>query len=278
MNDWNYGDAYKRFPIEKGIAVFSDGSKLKVHDIFNHLPSYMLDADLVFVDPPWNQTNISTFYTKANKELEFDFTSFYKRLFVCIRQIDPKICYIEIGKEYLSIFIEELKKIYKYVTFYNSTYYHNKENKCYVIRGANKFKKPSLDGLDEEDIIKWICKNEEYNCIADLCMGRGLVAVNAYQSRKKFVGTELNHKRLSVALESLNNLGAKYEVVNQPENSIKKLREKNGFTQMQLAEMIGINLRQYQRYEKKGKFDTINFRSGILLAKVLKINPMDLLD
>ena len=39
--------------------------------------------------------------------------------------------------------------------------------------------------------------------IGDLCMGRGLVGVNAYKNGKRFVGTELNHKRLAVLLERI---------------------------------------------------------------------------
>jgi hypothetical protein len=66
--------------------------------------------------------------------------------------------------------------------------------------------------MDEEDIIEWICKNEEYNCIGDLCIGRGLVGINAYKNSKKFVGTELNKKRLSVLLERIIQIGGTYEI------------------------------------------------------------------
>ena len=47
-------------------------------------------------------------------------------------------------------------------------------------------------------------------CIADLCTGRGLTTVAAYMLGKKFVGTELNKRRLAVAIERVNNLGGKY--------------------------------------------------------------------
>lgn len=102
--------------------------------------------------------------------------------------------------------------------FYNSTYYHNKNNLCYVVRGFQKRKKLLLDGMDEEDIIQWICENEEYRCIADLCMGRGLVAVNAAKNGKMFVGTEMNHKRLSVALERLASFENKYKISDNMED------------------------------------------------------------
>lgn len=204
---WNYGDAYKRHPIsDNQLAVFDNGSMVKVHNIFDPPPEFMLEADLIFVDPPWNLGNLNTFYTKADRTDYHDsFTVFYKRLFECIAQIGPATCYIEVGKEYLSEFIQEMKYLFKHTTFYNSTYYHKKENMCYVIRGSAKRKKLPLDYMDEEDIIAWICENEEFGCIGDLCMGRGLVGLYAHKNGKRFVGTELNHRRLSILLEKIPN-------------------------------------------------------------------------
>lgn len=217
MANWNYGDAYKRHPInENQLAVFADGSTLKVHDIFNPLPKFMLQADLLFVDPPWNLGNLKTFYTKADLESgDADFTCFYKRLFECIKEINPKICYVEVGKEHLAEFIFEMKKLYPAVTFYNSTYFHKKNNFCYVVRGAEKRVKLPLDGLDEEDIIAWVCKNEEYKCVGDLCIGQGLVAVNAAKNGRCFMGTELNRKRLSVTIERITSIGLDYRIVEE---------------------------------------------------------------
>lgn len=218
---WDYGDAYKRYPIDTGTAVFENGSMLKCHDIFNPLPDFMCQADLIFVDAPWNKGNLRTFYTKAEVEPpETDYSIFYKRLFECIKEINPKTAYCEIGKEYLADFIIEMRKLYKNVTFYNSTYYHNKNNLCYVVRGSVKRKKLPIDGMDEEDIIEWMCANEDYTCVGDLCMGRGLVAVNVAKNGKMFVGTELNHKRLSVALERLCGTGLEYEVENEQNKGI----------------------------------------------------------
>ena len=142
------------------------GSTFTLSLIHISLPEFMKKADLIFVDPPWNLSNINTFYTKANRRDYLDnFEMFYKRLFDCIKEINPRTCYVEIGKQYLADFIIEMRKLYKYVTFYNSTYYRDNNRLCYVIRGSNNAKKPSLDGMDEEDIIKWVCKNEDYSCI-----------------------------------------------------------------------------------------------------------------
>lgn len=213
MPEWNYGDAYLRHPIGEGMAVFDDGSMVKAHNIFDPLPEFMLAADLIFVDPPWNLGNLNSFYTKAARaDKQTSFEVFYRRLFECIAEIMPASCYVEVGKEYLAEFIQEMKQLYKSVTFYNNTYYRKKDHLCYVVRGGAKRKKLPLDYMDEADVIAWICEHEDYSCIGDPCMGRGLVGLYAHRNGKRFVGTELNHKRLSVLLERLAESGLNYNL------------------------------------------------------------------
>ena len=138
-------------------------------------------------------------------DLCFSFDEFYHRLFECIAEINPRVCYLEIGKEYLGEYMIELKKLYKHVTLYNSTYYHRKDSLCYVVQGSQKRKNWHYDGMDEEDIISAVAENED-GCFGDLCMGTGLVAQAAARNGKSFVGTELNPKRLAVCLERLDKI------------------------------------------------------------------------
>ena len=201
MAEWNYGDAYKEYPLTDDPYIFDDGSIVQVHDIFKQLPKFMYDADVMFIDPPWNKGNMTSFYTKAGMINDNGYEAFCNRIFECIGEIHPRICFVEIGKEYLADFIIRMRKLYKYVTFYNSTYYKKKDCLCYIVQGSNKRQNHHLDGMDEEDIIKWITENINYTCIGDLCMGRGLVAYYSSLQNKNFVGTELNTKRLSVAVK-----------------------------------------------------------------------------
>lgn len=214
MVEWNYGDAYKRYHLETGKEIrFKDGSRLMVNDILDGIPHFMLDTDVIFTDSPWNIGNLKSFYTKADMEYPaiLNFEEFYHALFNAIGDIRPRVCYLEIGKEYLADYIVNMRRIYKSVTFFNSTYYHKHQNLCYIVRGATRRRKLQYDGMDEEDIISAVAKDEEYGTIGDLCMGRGLVACAAVRNGRRFVGTELNHKRLAVCVERVHNLGLELE-------------------------------------------------------------------
>ena len=203
-SNWEYKGIYKNYNME-GIIELPNQSKVAVCDWIQKMPDFMLEADTLFIDPPWNIGNVNTFYTKADKpHVGFDFRVFTKFLWDRIIQISPAHLFIEMGKEHLGIYLEKCQKNYKYVTFYNSTYYHKRENKCYVIHATNTAKNrryKELEDMDEHDIIKWLCANHKYACIGDLCMGRGLVGQYAYLNGKKFVGTELNPKRLAVLVD-----------------------------------------------------------------------------
>jgi len=43
-------------------------------------------------------------------------------------------------------------------------------------------------------------------------MGRGLVGINAHANGKRFVGTELNHRRLSVLVKKISESGMNYHL------------------------------------------------------------------
>lgn len=209
---WEYGGFYKNYDMS-GIIDLPNQSVVCVCDWLQRLPEFMTSADTLFIDPPWNIGNANSFYFKAGKNhLDIDFVAFTETLFKRIDEIEPCTLFIEMGKEYLDRYISKCRDRFRYVAFYNSTYYHSQKNKCYIIHATdtNKLKRyKTLEDMDEEDIIKWICAHHPYTCIGDLCMGRGLVGKHAYLNGKRFVGTELNPKRLAVLVDFIRKHEAK---------------------------------------------------------------------
>lgn len=210
-NKWLYGDSWEKFPIEHGqVWGLPDVSRVAVHNIFDPLPSWMC-ADLVFVDPPWNLGNLNTFYTKAERsDYQNSFAAFADVLFQRIADIGANTAYIEIGNQNVDNWQERLSVMFPRVQRWPVTYYG--KHPTNLLRGSHIAPTGAdYTGIDEARCIELIAADENYQVIADPCMGRGLVGLAAYRAGKPFVGTELNKRRLAVLLDKLAQAGARVE-------------------------------------------------------------------
>ena len=214
---WLYGDAWEKFPIEPGeVWGLANGSRVAVHNLFDPLPGFMR-ADLVFVDPPWNLSNINGFYTKAERVDHLtSFNDFADVLFERIGEMAPRTVYIEIGKQNANDFYERLSALYPHRQRWPVTYY--RKHPTWIIRGSRSGALGyDFTGMDEAKCIEVIAQMETYSMIGDVCMGRGLVGLAAYKAGKPFVGTELNKRRLACLLDRLAGLGAEVMRFDEPE-------------------------------------------------------------
>ena len=214
MAKFNYGDAHHRFPIEEKPWALEDGKGiLQVHDIYNPLPDFMREADMVITDLPYNQAMATGYYTKAELEKpNKSFEEFYKRLFSQIDKISPDILFVQIGKQNIKKIEAEIRMRYEFVEVFN-VFYH-KTNPCFFVRASRTgYSEYNYEGLDEMDVIELACANEDYEVVADPLMGQGAVAVSAYKADKAFLGTELNKNRLAVTLEKVAEIGGKWKEV-----------------------------------------------------------------
>ena len=200
---YDHHDLYKKYDMTGEIHIGT--GIVQVYDIFNPLPKFMLDADIIFTDPPYNKSALSSYYTKADlKEKPDSFESFFYRLIECLDLINAKYVILEVGCAQEKMYLDVLRSLYKNVMSFDSFYY--KKSPCKIIV-ASKHNIPdvfkNIPTIDEEKVIDYICKNVDFECIADLCMGKGLVGFYANKYGKRFVGTELNKKRLAVLLERI---------------------------------------------------------------------------
>lgn len=198
---WKYGNSWEKYPIrenEEWVHQVS-GSVLKVWDLFDGLPDFMTEADMIYTDPPWNTGNIRGFYTKANLGTTKTFVDFTEILFNHIQQINAPVCYLEIGKQNVYIFKECLNQIYPSTQIWPVTYY--RKNPSFLIRGGIVDTTFDFTDMDDMDTPLAAMKNERFSCVADLCMGRGLTATTAIELGKRIVGTELNPRRLACTID-----------------------------------------------------------------------------
>lgn len=200
--NFNYGNFHLVHNMSGEIQIGT--GLVKVHSIFSGVPDFMKEADCMFIDPPCNKGNLKSFYTKAEKQLEDSYEAFNTALFETINQINPKRVFIEVFKSNKEIIENYLNIRFEKVSTTQSYYYHDKAKVCWIVQASNDGIIYNIPYLDEQYVIEHICNEIDFNCIADPCMGRGLVGFYANKYNKKFVGTELNEKRLAVLIERIN--------------------------------------------------------------------------
>lgn len=198
---WNYHDVYKQYNMDGDIHIGT--GIVRVHDIFDPIPAFMKDADVLFSDPPCSFGNLKSFYTKAEiEERTSQYFAFQKRFFAVVDEISPKLVFIEVFKANKEAFIAELGIRYKNLKVFDSMYYKKPSNHCWIVMASNEpLPDIDLNGIDEEYAIERICERIPFDCIADPCMGKGLVGFYANKYGKRFVGTELNRQRLAVCVQ-----------------------------------------------------------------------------
>lgn len=199
------GGYYKKYDMTGDIHIGT--GILRVHDIFNPLPEFMKEIDVLVSDPPCTKGNLNSFYTKADKpeDKKDSFDGFEKRYFECIDEIAPRMVFLETFKDNTESFFDACKARYEYVEKYDIFYYRTQP--CAWIVASHKPIPDEYDsaftGKNEDKCIEWVCENVDANCIGDLCMGTGLVGWYANKYGKKFAGTELNKKRLAMLVEGI---------------------------------------------------------------------------
>ncbi len=212
MTKWRYGDSWEKHPVEEG-EVWGhkeSGSLIAVHDLRNPLPEFMSLAEMVYCDPPWSKGNLNSFITKAGMDsYENDFNPFMDILFARIKEIDPRVCYLEIGEQHLADFQGRMFNCFPAMQWWPITYY--KRNRCYLVRGGKAASPDDFSGLDDEDAPYAAIEAERPESVADICTGRGLTMLAAHKHGITFYGTELNKRRLAVAIDRAAKIGVHYE-------------------------------------------------------------------
>jgi hypothetical protein len=202
---WTYDGSIEKWPIKPGERWSCQGGTVMVNDLYRGLPDFMR-ADLIFVDPPWNVGNENSFRTKAQlADRSPGFSKFLDALFVALDQVGPSTCFMAIGKQYVAEIETRLRQRFPVLHTYAIVYY--RKHPCFMVRGGQASPVIDYTGMDENDAVARICREESFACVADICMGRGTVGVEAFRNRRQFVGTELNPARLAVMINKISEMG-----------------------------------------------------------------------
>lgn len=210
--NWTYGDSWGKYPIEAGQIWRHppSDSAVCVHDLRQPLPSFLRGAAMIYTDPPWSQGNVNSFITKAGLTSYVEsFTDFLDALFLRVAEIGPQVCYLEAGQQHVAEVESRLGRLFASVQRWGITYY--RKHACCLLRGGASPTGVHFTGLDDGQTPEVAIRAERPANVADICLGRGLTLLAAHQHNVRVLGTELNKRRLAVALDRAARMGVIYQ-------------------------------------------------------------------
>jgi DNA modification methylase len=219
--NWLYGDSWEKFPIEPGQIWTAGQHEVMVADVTKNNISSLLNgkkADMSYIDPPWNSSNINAFYTKAGLKERRDFKLFLKKLIEQVKLYSPNVNYMEMGFENVHFLEDLIESMGGWLTnSWDIFYYRIKP--CHLIRFTftdNPPVKVDFTGMDDDDTPHLAISSEkDIQTVLDFCTGRGLTGRTAHALGKTFIGTELNKRRLACLLNDFHKQGLTPQIKGQ---------------------------------------------------------------
>ena len=217
---WEYGKAHKEHPIELEECWEVGGHKFHCTDLHQWDSNPFGDSlDFAYVDPPWNQSAIQGYYTKAGRAEQANFEDFTGHLCMLLASVKHDV-FLEIGKQQLSFLTRKVQESGgEVLNIWNTTYYQDRPSHLLRV-GWND---PILDGLDLEGmddnktpagVAQAIAQVKSGATLYDACTGLGTTTLAAISFGLNFVGTELHPHRLAWAIKLA------FEVTGGPVNKV----------------------------------------------------------
>lgn len=206
----NYGKSWENFPIEENEiwVETKTNSKILVRDLTKGIP-FTESIEMVYCDSPWNLGNVNMFNGKAGREYMNSFNEFVEPFFMNIKKVNPRVVYLEIGKQELNLFTRKLMEIFPVLQKWEILYY--KKFPCLLLRASRQEIKFDFTGIDDTLTPGLSIEQERPTNVIDFCTGRGLTGLAANIQGIQFFGTELNKRKLAVFIENAYKKGFKYE-------------------------------------------------------------------
>ncbi len=203
VKTWEYGTVWEDYPIEAGQVWEIGQHRVRAGDLMDDEAfawTLEQEPDFMYVDPPWNQSNISSFFTKAGRRgLAPDFWQFMGRVVEVASRVKYS-SWIEMGNQN----IDRLKALVEnrggvVLEDWKVTYYKKHPSRLIEVM----WNEPTIEGLDlngvddSETPFKVCSLLPAASKVLDVCAGKGLTAEAALRHGHTFIGLELNPRRLA---------------------------------------------------------------------------------
>lgn len=212
MVKWDYGNAWESFPVElEEIWGCPDAGAFMAEDLLKIDAARIRQLtggeqiELAYVDPPWNQGNLTSFRTKAGLTERQSFWDLIDHIIALHRELEIPVCFMEAGRQNVDEAVARIQKAGgKGIRVWDVVYYRTKPSK--LIGWFNTRERGFTDNFTnrDDDYLPGLAMDQfKPATVLDLCFGRGLTGRTATERGIRCYGVELHPRRLACHLQWL---------------------------------------------------------------------------
>lgn len=210
--DWTYGKEGNAYPVKPGQVwktgehVFVCSDLLASKQLVSVIDQLEITPTLIYTDPPWNQSNVSSFRTKAGlSRTEDSYLDLYKMIGLLAQRYRVPV-FAEGGTRQVKAVQSVLPGAHRAtapITYYRKhpavLHYAGDEPISSYLQGRLN----SKDDDHTPGIVLGLTHQGHFGVVLDPCAGRGLTARTAEKTGWTSITNELSPWRMSVAMHRL---------------------------------------------------------------------------
>lgn len=203
-----YGDAFEKCPIPYNQVGHIGHHRFLAGSLLDEKVRHWIareEPEIAYVDPPWNQAMVTSYYKKAGIAGSYKFWDVLEAILQVLSTVRFD-SFIEIGKEHVEELGQRIEQsggmVFK---TWEVTYFRDRLS--YLIHACwngslyEQFRNEDFSGIDDGQLPYKICSLlPRGTTILDPCTGKGRTARAALKYGLRFIGTELYDRRLAHAV------------------------------------------------------------------------------
>lgn len=194
--------------------------KIYRQDLTEPIPELLANADCVYSNPPGSLGRLIINYNNAGITCPYEtYDAFLDDFFQYIDRIQPDMLYVRVTASNMMSVLAGCKDRFSHIDVDLVYEHYRKQHRCWIIRcGRDEQAQDCGRDIDVHTYIRRLCRDVEFNCIADIWMTDITAGFNCYKRGKNFACMTMDPT-------AIDRLKAKIEAFELKQN---KKKNKNG--------------------------------------------------
>lgn len=181
-------------------------SRIYRQDLTGPITEQLTEADCIYSNPPSCLSRLTIAYNQAGKDCPYEmYEQFLDDFFRYIDAIQPDVLYIRVTASNRAAILAGCKARFSHVDVDLAYEQYRKRHRCWIIRCGKDGHAPAPERqVDVKTYIRWLCREVDFEQMADIWMADTTAGFNCHKLGKKFSGTAISQSVIDKLTAKIN--------------------------------------------------------------------------